>query len=223
MGIFPRRSVGSRLVRAVLALVLVGCATRADAGSIVFTDRTQFNAVAQPNQVENFDGPPPPCVNVPFTCTITYSGLTFHFDSIDIPYPPGPPPTTPIGFIEVGPFFGVGASFAPLSSIGFDVGPLTPPLQVSVAPILLQPGGSTVFGPSVLVTQPGFLGFVGTEGTYLTGLSFLPDQTGGFGSGSFASIDNVAFSVPEPASLLLFAVGASFIAARRRSLTHRSR
>jgi hypothetical protein len=198
-------------------MALVGFATGAHAASIVFSDRTQFNLAAQPDQFENFDGPTPPCVIVSTNCHLTYSGLTFVFDIADFPFPPIGPPPPPLGFINVGPFFPVFATFAPISAIGFDLGPLTAPFQVSVAPILLQPGGSVVTGPDQLVTTPGFLGFVGTEGTLLTGLRFTPDQTQGFGvGGSFASIDNVAVSVPEPTSLLLFAIAASAIAGGRR-------
>jgi hypothetical protein len=113
----------------------------------------------------------------------------------------------------------VAASFQPASAIGFDlsqVGVL--PFEVSVAARFLEPGGAAGFGPQHLITQPGFLGFVGTEGTQIIGLTFTPNQMGGFGGpgGSFAAIDNVAMTVPEPASLLLFAMGAAAVAARRR-------
>jgi hypothetical protein len=214
-----RASTSAHRFALILFVLLVSSfATNASAGSIVFTDRTQFNAAAQPNVFENFDGPPPPCVFVPTTCTITYSGITFLFDSIDIPYLPGPPPTTPLGFIEVGPFFPVFASFQAAPAIGFDLNAIgTLPFQVTVTPTFVQPGGGSTSGPAQLVTQPGFLGFVGTDGTQLTGLTFTPNQMGGFGGGgSFAAIDNVAMAVPEPASILLFAIAASAIVGRRR-------
>lgn len=218
------------ILTALMTVALVNGAIVAEAAPIVFTDRDAFNAAAQPNLFEDFDGPLNPCTFMP-ECHLSYSGITFHFDNSAPPYSPASPPAS-LGAIQVGPWFVVSAHFDPTTAIGFDVGPLASTFGLTVFPLgcgsgcevgaVLQPDGSVVFGTGHTLTQPGFIGFTSTGGTSFNGLMLAPTLgnplTGP--SGSIVTVDNISLKVPEPSTLLLFAVAGSALLGRRRYRRH---
>ena len=224
----------TRCVVATLMIVaLVIGATIAEAAPIVFTNRDAFNVVAQPNSFEDFGGPLSPCTFQP-GCELSYSGITFRFDNATPPYSPLSPPAS-LGAIKVGPIFVVSAHFDPTTAIGFDVGLFGSVFGLTVFPLgcgsgcevgaVLQPDGSVVFGTGHTLTQPGFIGFTSTGGTFFNGLLLAPTlgnpATGT--PGSIVTVDNMSLSsvsVPEPSTLLLFAVGGSALLGGRRYRRH---
>jgi hypothetical protein len=203
------------VVVAIAGLVFTVQSRIVEAAPIVFTDRAAFNAAAQPNLFDDFSAPVQCAVTPPF-CDLTFSGVTFRFDSPDFPISPASAPQS-LGALDVGPTFAVGATFGPSTAIGFDVLQLGAlPFGLSVVPRIRQSDGTEIIGATMTVSTPGFFGLHVNDGSVLTGLGLFPVQTSG--SGTIAGIDNLARSVtvPEPATLVLFGAGAAALLARRR-------
>ena len=200
------------LVVTIAGALFLAQAQTIEAGPVVFTDRTAFNAAAQPNMFEDFSAPVQ-CHFVNSFCDLTYSGLTFSYDIADLP---GIPIVTPqaIDFLNVGPDFAVSVKFSPLTALGFDVMPLGNEFGLKVTPRIRQLDGTEAFGDAMTLLSPGFFGFYVNDGTVLTGLGLAPNQP----ASTLVAIDNLAASVPvpEPATLLLFGAGASALLAGRR-------
>jgi PEP-CTERM motif-containing protein len=191
------------LLGALMIVAVAGLARTTEAAPIVFTDRAAFELAAQPNLFEDFDGPLVQCVFVGPGCQITYSGLTFQYDTPNVPYSiqQNPPPSS-LGQVRVGPDLTVLLSFAPIRAIGFDASGFgANPFELDVF----------IGGVLHTIDQPGFLGFLAPPGTTYTGLSLFSNNQ------QLSFIDNVAATtIPEPATLLLFAAGSSAVFASRR-------
>jgi hypothetical protein len=202
-------------VATIAGLVFLAQGRIVEGAPIVFTDRAAFDAATQPNLFDDFSAPVQCAVTPPF-CDITYSGVTFRFDSPDYPMSPASAPLS-LGALDVGPTFVVGATFSPSTAIGFDVFQLgSLPFGLRVMPRIRQADGTEIFGASMTVSTPGFFGLHLNDGSLLTGLGLSPIQTSG--SETLAGIDNLSRSVavPEPATLVLFGAGAVALLARRR-------
>ena len=196
-------------------VMFVALGTSVNAAPIVFTDRAAFNAAAQPNVFDDFSAPVQCTIVFPF-CDLSYSGVTFTFDSLDYPISPVGGPQS-IGALDVGPLFAVTVKFAPSTSIGFDVFQLgSNPFGLVVTPRIVQQDGTETVSSTMTFSTPGFFGLHVNDGTWLAGLVLGPIQSSS--SSTLAGIDNLATTVPvpEPATLLLFSVGASVLLARRR-------
>jgi PEP-CTERM motif-containing protein len=233
MHVCPGAASTSRfLLGGLLVLALAGAARPLEAAAIVFNDRSAFISATQPNVFENFDGPLQPCTFLP-GCEVTYSGITFRFDNATPPYSPPSPPAA-LDFIKVGPTFVVQAHFDPVTAIGFDTSALGGAFGLTVFPLgcgagcevgpVLQPDGSVVFGTGHSLTQPGFIGFVSTDSSVFNGLLLAPtlgDPSRGIPN-SIVAVDNLALAVnvPEPATLLLFAIAGSALVGGRRYMRH---
>ncbi len=229
MHVCPGAASTSRfLLGGLLVLALVGAARPLEAAAIVFNDRSAFISATQPNVFENFDGPLQPCDFIPDNsslCELTYAGtgVTFRFDLADPPYNPTAPPST-LQFVNIGPLFVVQARLDPTTAIGFDVGTLGGPFGFRIFPSVLLPDGSTTFGPGHSLAGPGFVGFSTTGGEFLTGLLLAPGDLSRDIDQSLVTVDNLVVNgpvnVPEPATLLLFAIAGSALVGGRRYRRH---
>jgi len=198
------------VVATIVGLVFLAQGRIVEGAPIVFTDRTAFNAASQPNVFDDFSAPVQ-CTVVPPFCELTYSGVTFSFDSPD--YPLSPAATQSLNFLNVGPTFAVTVKSGPMTSLGFDVQEFGTVFGLSIAPRIRQLDGTEAFGAAVSVTNPGFFGFHVNDGSHLIGLGLAPNQPN-----ALVMIDNLTGTtvVPEPATLLLFGAGAAVLLGRRR-------
>lgn len=164
-------------------------ATPAMALPIIFTDRASFDAAVGQTTLLTFDTLPQPVLNP--------GHWEWHFDDVFVV---GSDTTMKIDSIPGTVCFcnvpnGVGGGTPdPVWAVGFDITPLAPNTQVLID-----------LSMTFILSQPQFLGFLYSEPT-----AFRIQNVGPLGPAGFSefTIDNVAIqTTPEPASLVLLAVG----------------
>jgi hypothetical protein len=197
------------------AFLLWGQVAPAQAGAILYSDRTAFNQAVGNSTFLDFEEPTK-CLPLPYdpgTCTATYGGLIqFWYDHVGFPVPPGEnmPHAIPYG---LGSQQVVTVLFEPVMAIGFDLRPVTPGARVQF--------GSQTYD----LDQPQFFGFLFdsplTGVVPLYSLPLLDGQSLGPSGQSYVlsqfTLDNLAVqTIPEPATLLTFGATASLLLGLRR-------
>jgi PEP-CTERM motif-containing protein len=206
---------------ATVAFLSVTQVAPAQAGAILFTDRTAFDQAVGGTTLLDFNNPTT-CQqrpNDPGTCVASYGGLVqFWFDHAGFPAPPGDPMPPAIPFGLGGQTVGT-TLLQPVTAMGFDLIPLGTGVRVQVG------------GQSYNLDKPQFFGFLFdspfTGSLPVAGQPLFggpPGFAAPFGETlSVFALDNLSLqTVPEPATLLTFGAAASFLLGFRRRGIKRS-
>jgi hypothetical protein len=202
------------------AFLFLGYVAPAQAGAIMFSDRTAFNQAVGSSTLLDFEETTlcQQRPGDPSSCVASYGGLIqFWFDHAGFPAAPGEPMPQAIPFGIGGQTVGT-VLLQPVTALGFDLIPVGQGVRVQV--------GGQVYS----LDQPQFFGFLYdspmTGGLPIVGLPLLIGQPPGPGGQlvgqtlSVFALDNLAIqAIPEPATLLTFGAAASCLIGFRRFRT----
>lgn len=195
----------ARAFAACVVMVLLADAAMVNASPIVFTDRSSFEAAAQPNRNLQFDADFTACEFIDsFTCVHTFDNLlTVAYDFAGIGL---------LGdSIGLGPWGGQssGAWFLePVTAVGFDLISI-PQVGFGSQPAEFHIGGSTFPIDARRSALPRFFGAIFDEPTtFLAAFANVNFATPHGGLVGFSVTNMSVTTVPEPSTITLLTAGA---------------
>jgi len=198
-------------IACVLALTsTIGSLSKAEAATIIFTDRAAFTAAVQPNATILFDVPGTVHCDFAQGCPpfLIFDDGLFRFKEDFVFFMASGasgPNEGSLDYLSIGSFSpGISGTLVPSLAVGFDISPRGGTVTVA-----------TVGGTFFTIEAPQFLGFQFDEP--ITQLAWFLAPPGQGLSGKTAIVDNIVLkTVPEPSMLLLFGSAAAMLFAHRR-------
>ncbi len=204
--------IKTRAFATCVAVVLLADAGLVHASPIVFTDRSAFEAAAQPNRHLDFDADFTDCHFVGSFCVHTFDNLlTVAYDVAGIGLLGESIGLGPWGRQTSGAWF-----LEPVTALGFDLISI-PDVDFSGQPAEFHIGGSTFPINAGRSGLPRFFGAIFDEPTtFLSAFASVNFATPHGGVVGFSVKDMSVTTVPEPSTIALLTAGALITAAARK-------